>query len=98
MKREVFTGTKGKDILETADDITPVFLFIVVSASELKSPIALFHFLFDTMTPDQRMESEGRTVSMLEGVCGIIMSSDHSIGFDTGSPEAMKSGNDLLEF
>jgi hypothetical protein len=73
VKTEVLTGTQGQKELESMDDIAPIFLFVLLSASEMKSPNALYHFLLDTMRVDQRMETEGRTVALLEGATRLVM-------------------------
>jgi len=74
IKTEVLTGTKGMKELDSMDDIAPVFLFLVVSAAELRTPNAIYHFLLDTMPQDQRMETEGRAVALLEGATRIVLS------------------------
>ncbi len=73
VKTEVLAGTQGQKELESMDDIAPIFLFVLLSANEMKSPNALYHFLLDTMRPDQRMETEGRTVALLEGATRLVM-------------------------
>ena len=73
VKTEVLTGTFGQRELESMDDIAPIFLFVLISAADLKSPNALYHFLQDTMRPDQRLETEGRAVALLEGASRLIM-------------------------
>ena len=78
IKTEVLTGTQGQRELESMDDIAPIFLFVLLSASELKSPNALYHFLLDTMRADQRMETEGRTVALLEGATRLVMNDWHN--------------------
>lgn len=74
IKTEVLNGTKGMKELDSMDDIAPVFLFLVVSASELRTPNAIYHYLLDTMPQDQRMETEGRAVALLEGATRIVLS------------------------
>ncbi len=73
VKTEVLTGTRGQRELESMDDIAPVFLFVLLSASEVQSPNALYHFLTDTMRSDQRLETEGRTVALLEGATRLVI-------------------------
>ncbi len=73
VKTEVLTGTLGQKELESMDDIAPIFLFILISASEIKSPNALYHLLQDTMRPDHRLETEGRTVALLEGATRLVI-------------------------
>lgn len=73
VKTEVLTGTQGQRELESMDDIAPIFLFVLLSAAEVQSPNALYHFCLDTMRPDQRMETEGRTVALLEGATRLVI-------------------------
>jgi len=74
IKTEVLNGTKGMKELDSMDDIAPIFLFLVVSASDLRTPNAIYHYLLDTMPQDQRMETEGRAVALLEGATRIVLS------------------------
>jgi hypothetical protein len=74
IKTEVLTGTRGSKELDSMDDIAPIFLFLVVSASDLRTPNAIYHYLLDTMPQDQRMETEGRAVALLEGATRIVLS------------------------
>jgi len=74
IKTEVLTGTRGDKELESMDDIAPIFLFLVVSASELRTPNAIYKFLLDSMPTEQRMETEGRAVALLEGATRIVLS------------------------
>ena len=73
VKTEVLMGSQGQRELESMDDIAPIFLFVVLSASELASPNALYHFLLDTMREENRLETEGRIVALLEGATRLIM-------------------------
>ena len=66
-------GSQGQRELESMDDIAPIFLFVVLSASELASPNALYHFLLDTMREENRLETEGRIVALLEGATRLVM-------------------------
>ena len=74
IKTEVLNGTKGMKELDSMDDIAPVFLFLVVSAPELRTPYAIHQYLLDSMPQDQRMETEGRAVALLEGATRIVLS------------------------
>ena len=74
IKTEVLTGTKGSRELDSMDDIAPIFLFLVVSAPALRTPNSIYHYLLDTMPQDQRMETEGRAVALLEGATRIVLS------------------------
>lgn len=73
VKTEVLMGSQGQRELESMDDIAPIFLFVVLSASELASPNALYHFLLDTMREENRLETEGRIVALLEGATRLVM-------------------------
>jgi hypothetical protein len=79
IKTEVLTGTCGTKELESMDDIAPIFLFLVVSANELRTPNAIYHFLLDTMPTEQRMETEGRAVALLEGATRIVLTEWHDV-------------------
>ena len=76
MKTNVLTGSRGNIELESMDEIAPIFLYLVLSSS-LKTPNAIYHYLLDYMTPDQRMESEGRIVALLEGATRLVMNEWH---------------------
>mmetsp|Transcript_26309 Transcript_26309/g.63367 ORF Transcript_26309/g.63367 Transcript_26309/m.63367 type:complete len:456 (+) Transcript_26309:56-1423(+) len=58
-------ATGGQRELTTMDDKLPVFLFALVH-SELDYPFAVWHLLLDSLSADQRMETEGRAVTLLE--------------------------------
>lgn len=73
IKTDVLQGSNGQRELESMDDIAPIFLYTTVSASELVSPNAIYNYLLDFMTSEQRMESEGRSVALLEGATRLIM-------------------------
>ena len=78
IKTEVLTASKGQRELESMDDIAPVFLFTTLSASGLKAPNALYHFLLDFMPAEQGMETEGRAVALLEGATKLVMNDWHT--------------------
>jgi hypothetical protein len=85
------------------DDIAPVFLFVLVSATGVKSPNALYNFLLDTMHSDQRMESEGRTVALLEGATRLVMNEWSTAAappptIEDTSTIAYREDSNLLEF
>ena len=100
VKREVLAGTQGAKELESMDDIAPIFLFALISGTELKSPNALYHFLLDTMPQDQRMETEGRTVALLEGATRLVMNDwpagDHPLP-PTETTHDLKNAPNLLD-
>lgn len=103
MKTEVIVGTNAQRELESMDDIAPVFLFVLVSATGVKSPNALYNFLLDTMHSDQRMESEGRTVALLEGATRLVMNEWSTAAappptIEDTSTIAYREDSNLLEF
>lgn len=73
VKTEVLMNSQGQRELESMDDIAPIFLFIVVSATDLATPNAMYHFLLDTMREDHRLETEGRIVALFEGATRLVM-------------------------
>ena len=73
VKTEVLTGTRGQKELESMDDIAPIFFFVLISAECVTTPNAIYHLLLDTMRADQRMETEGRVVALLEGATRLVI-------------------------
>ena len=69
-------GSQGQRELESMDDIAPIFLFVVLSAEKLATPNALYRFLLDTMHKEQRLQTEGRIVALLEGACRLVMNEE----------------------
>ena len=76
LKTEVLTQTFGQKELDSMDDIAPIFLFLIVSSTQLTSPTAIYQFLLDVMPQEQRMETEGRTVALLEGASRLVLMDD----------------------
>ena len=76
VKTEVLMGSQGQRELESMDDIAPIFLFVILSAEQLATPNALYRFLLDTMHKEQRLETEGRIVALLEGACRLVMNEE----------------------
>jgi len=65
MKTCALESSSGKAELNSMDDIMPVFIFVLVR-STLSRPFACSRFMSDSLSQDQRLESEGRAVLLLE--------------------------------
>ncbi len=79
IKKDVLFSTNSQIELESMDDLAPIFLFILLSAIDFKSPHAIVNLLLDNMSNDQRLESEGRVVTLLEGGMRLVMESDDNL-------------------
>lgn len=64
MKTCALEMSDGKAELCSMDDILPVFIFILVRSS-LLHPFACARFISDSLSQDERLESEGRAVLLL---------------------------------
>jgi hypothetical protein len=71
VKTEILVGSSTE--LESMDEIAPIFLYLVVASEGLRTPTAIFHFLLDYMPIEERLESEGKTVGLLEGAVRIVI-------------------------
>jgi hypothetical protein len=65
LKAAVLQATNGQRELQAMDDQIPLFIFVLL-ASDLTCPFAVWNLLFDSLTENQRMESDGRIVALLE--------------------------------
>mmetsp|Transcript_40462 Transcript_40462/g.73151 ORF Transcript_40462/g.73151 Transcript_40462/m.73151 type:complete len:465 (-) Transcript_40462:64-1458(-) len=65
MKTCALEASEGKVELAAMDDIMPLFIFVALRSS-LKRPFACSRFMRDALGEDERMDSEGRGVLLLE--------------------------------
>lgn len=65
MKTCAFEASGGRAELMAMDDIVPVFVFVLLRSS-IARPFACARFLRDALSPDERLDVEGRAVQLLE--------------------------------
>jgi len=65
MKTCAFEASGGLEELCAMDDILPLFIFVLIRSS-LKNPVACSQLLNDTLSYEERLDSEGRAVLLLE--------------------------------
>jgi len=53
------------------DDVMPVFIFVLVRSSLLR-PFACASFMQDALSQDERLDSEGRAVLLLESAARYV--------------------------
>jgi len=71
MKACALEASCGRAELSSMDDTLPLFVFLLLR-SQVRCPLACASFLQDSLTSDQRMDSEGRAVLLLESAATYI--------------------------
>jgi len=71
MKTCAFEASAGQAELHAMDDVMPLFIF-VLARSSLVRPFACASFMQDALTQDERLDSEGRAVLLLESAARYI--------------------------
>ena len=56
------------------DDLAPIFLFLLVRSTQFPSlAYSSSRFCLLSLSPEQRMQNEGRVVALLEGALRILL-------------------------
>lgn len=71
MKTCAFEASHGQEELHAMDDVMPVFIFVLARSSLLR-PFACSSFMQDALSKDERLDSEGRAVLLLESAARYI--------------------------
>jgi len=71
MKTCAFEASSGQAELHAMDDVMPLYIF-VLARSSLMRPFACASFMHDALTQDERLDSEGRAVLLLESAARYI--------------------------
>jgi hypothetical protein len=61
----------GRMGLETMDDIMPTFIFVLIRSS-LARPLTCARYMSDALSRDERLQSEGRAVLLLESAARYV--------------------------
>jgi len=91
MKTCALEASSGQAELSSMDDIMPVFIF-VLARSSLRRPFACAKFMWDALTQDQRIDSEGRAVLLLESAARHV-----AYDWDLGPLETAEGGCEASE-
>jgi len=78
MKTDALEASDGRAELISMDDIMPIFVFVLIRSS-LRRPFACARLLRDSLTPDERLEGEGRAVLLLESAATIVAFFDWTV-------------------
>eukprot|EP00930_Biecheleria_cincta_P048708 TRINITY_DN33987_c0_g1_i1.p1 TRINITY_DN33987_c0_g1~~TRINITY_DN33987_c0_g1_i1.p1 ORF type:complete len:479 (+),score=95.66 TRINITY_DN33987_c0_g1_i1:212-1438(+) len=90
MKTCALEASGGRAELQSMDDVMPLFVFVLVR-SPLRRPFAFARYMTDSLTQDERLESEGRAVLLLE-------SAARHIAFDWNlGPLGIEKDDDAIE-
>jgi hypothetical protein len=87
MKTCVLEASHGAMELEAMDDVMPVFVY-VLARSDLSCPFAAAAYMNDALDYDERLDSEGRAVMLLESAARYI-AYDWDIEKLTESPQGI---------
>jgi len=71
MKTCAFEASLGQMELHAMDDVMPVFIFVLARSSLLR-PFACAGFMQDALSQDERLDSEGRAVLLLESAARYV--------------------------
>jgi hypothetical protein len=67
----VLEKTGGKVDIQAMDDQIPLFILLLLG-SNLSCPHLVWNLMYDSLNEDQRMESDGRLVTLLETACDYV--------------------------
>lgn len=90
MKTCALEASGGQAELQSMDDVMPLFVFVLVR-SPLRRPLAFSRYMTDSLTQDERLESEGRAVLLLESAARHV-----AFDWDLG-PLGIEKDDDAIE-